>query len=315
MSRVAVVGAGIAGCACAGVLDEAGHDVVVYDKSRGVGGRMASRRAERLLRFDYGAPCLTLSGAEREVAEHLEERGVIARWPGAFGRWDGAGWSPVDHDERWVGMPGMSAVARELLGGAALRTGRRVEAVDEDGRVALTSGEVDRFDRVVVALPAPQAVLVLPHGSLREALAEVEVEPCWALRIEPGAEPTPLTDGDPCGVHLDGPVAWLSREHTKPGRVSGPAWVVHATAAWSEAHLEDEPETVGHALVDSLQRQLGWEGPRRVEAHRWRHARVRRPVGRSHGTAGRLGSCGDGWLGGDVGDALRSGLALGRALS
>ena len=53
--RIGIVGAGICGLAAAAELAAAGREVAVFDKSRGIGGRLATRRVDAMS-FDHGAP-------------------------------------------------------------------------------------------------------------------------------------------------------------------------------------------------------------------------------------------------------------------
>ena len=60
MKRIAIIGAGLAGLTCGKALQQAGHDVVIFEKSRGIGGRLATRRAEPFY-FDHGVAAFTAS--------------------------------------------------------------------------------------------------------------------------------------------------------------------------------------------------------------------------------------------------------------
>ena len=54
MTDIAVIGAGIAGLVCAQQLSQAGYSVVVVEKSRGLGGRLATRRLHGILVRSWG---------------------------------------------------------------------------------------------------------------------------------------------------------------------------------------------------------------------------------------------------------------------
>jgi renalase len=104
--RFAVIGAGVAGLACARRLADAGLAVTVFDKGRAVGGRLATRR-EELAAWDHGAQYFTVRdpGFERLV-EQARTAGQVERWRP---RWPGG-----EQEERdlWVGVPGISALPR-----------------------------------------------------------------------------------------------------------------------------------------------------------------------------------------------------------
>lgn len=107
---ITIIGAGMAGLACARRLARAGHTPLVLDKGRGIGGRMATRRAtlaEGEVSFDHGAQYLTARAPD--FAADLHNLGAAcARWD------DGAGSS------RFVGIPGMSGLPRAMARGLAV---------------------------------------------------------------------------------------------------------------------------------------------------------------------------------------------------
>ena len=76
----AVIGAGIAGLSCARALAASGVHVTVFDKSRGSGGRMSTRRGEGWA-CDHGAQYFTARDPlfQAELAR-WQAAGVAARW-------------------------------------------------------------------------------------------------------------------------------------------------------------------------------------------------------------------------------------------
>lgn len=151
--RIAIVGAGIAGLACARALLEVGLDPVIFDKSRGVGGRLATRRTDTGLQFDHGAPHLTATDAAfAALLEQAEAEGAVSRW------------RPPPHTAEntgpgYVGLPGMSGFARHLGRDLDIRTGVSVSAVAPDGSGWLvTAGDQSMYcDRVILTLPLRSA--------------------------------------------------------------------------------------------------------------------------------------------------------------
>ena len=270
--RTAVLGAGLAGLTCARALAEAGREAVVYDKSRGLGGRLAQRRAEgpagEALRFDHGAQYLTAKTPEFwELSEALEAAGAAARW-------SPEGFAPKD---RWVGLPGMSGLVRPLAEGRDVRSGKEAVAIDllSDGwHIGFAAGDLaGPYQALAMAVPAPQAARLLPAAA--EALSAVEMEPCWTLMVAFEDQPGEI----PEAAAGEGPLAWIARNAAKPGRPEAEAWVVQASPDWSRENLELDKDQA----CDALLRLLGETGVApRVDwaaAHRWRYARAATPLG------------------------------------
>ncbi|HEX4915248.1 MAG TPA: FAD-dependent oxidoreductase, partial [Vicinamibacterales bacterium] len=163
-ARVAIVGAGIAGLAAARALKDRGHAVVVHERSSMPGGRAGTRRITAVempraltgasLAFDHGAQYFTVRDDRfSAIAAEWERDRVIAKWPGRIVSFDGEGWEDVDDDTtRYVGTPGMAAIATALAEGIEILHGTRVESLD-DLRT--------NFEHVIVAIPAPQAAALV----------------------------------------------------------------------------------------------------------------------------------------------------------
>ena len=300
--RVAVLGAGLSGAAAARDLTRAGFDVVVLDKSRGVGGRMATRRVtDRDLAFDHGAQFMRARGPAfaAQIAD-WQARGVVAPWGG--------------HD-RFVGTPAMTAPARDLLAGLDVRTGMTVTAIARgaDGwRVTAQEGTVSEiFAAIAIAFPSIQTSRLLEASGL--ALPGVETAiyaPCWSLMLAlNGPAPFPETDLR----YPDGPIAAVVRDESRPGRPTGTRFLIHAGPDWSRRHLEGTREAVTELLLAELVSLLGHPiVPAYASVHRWRYALVETPLGRDclYDPALGLGSCGDWCLGPRIEAAFDSGTAL-----
>ncbi len=124
---IAIIGAGAAGLACAAALTDAGRAVRIFDKGRRPGGRIATRRIGDVA-FNHGAQFATARD-EGFVAllRTFERDGVVAGWPAAT---DGK-------DVRWVGVPGMSAMAQAMAGSLPVETLTQVAFIRPDRSVRI----------------------------------------------------------------------------------------------------------------------------------------------------------------------------------
>ena len=338
MARVAVVGAGISGLACARILQDRGHNVFVFDKGRGPGGRTSTRR-EGEWRFDHGAQFFRVRDERfaRAAAEWLE-RGVIALWKPNLARITGGRAAPEPHrGDMFLPQPSMSALAQHLAGGLCVATanevatispiGQRWALLDAAGRTLSPIGE--EFDALVLTTPPVQTAKLLATSGVtafEDQLKAAVIAPCWAAMI--------VTDGLDLApfdaAHVDGgPLAWIACESRKPLRTSMPdgrlAWVVHATPAWSREHLEKHQVAIAPKLAEAFADALVTAGVARtniscssVTAHRWRYALVERPaaVECCWSNEHRLALAGDWCLGGRIEAAYLSGCAAaGRILA
>lgn len=324
--RVAVVGAGISGLMCARTLKDHGISVEVFEKSRGTGGRMATRRLEDGLQFDHGAQYFTVRDSRlAKYAESWLEQGFVRPWLGRIVTLDSHAW----HDEtapplRLVPQPGMSRLGQHLSADLTLhrrQTVRKVEQVGER-KYELACDDGERwgpFDVVLLSCPVQQTERLLPTAcNWAEELANVRMLPCWTALI---AWTTPWRVPFDAAFVKTGPIRWLARDSSKPGRPDQhDCWVVQADASWSERHLEEEPDTIARRLLAATGALLPSIPPPEqlfVHAHRWRFARPEAGLGRDSlwDPDLQLGACGDWCLGGRVEAAALSGMALaGRVL-
>lgn len=302
-------------------MTAAGAAVRLYDKGRGAGGRLATRRVAGL-QFDHGAQYLTARGPGFAAA--LAEAGA-APWGEATG----------GQPTRWVGTPGMSALPRALAAGLDLRGGRHVGAIAgrpgawvvhhwdatlvRPGRpLPDAAPEQDGpFDAVLVTLPPAQAAPLVagPAPGLPPRLAPVRIAPCWTVLAAFGAA-LPLPDSL---RPAEGPIGWAARDSSKPGRDAGrECWVIQAAPGWSRTHLEAEAAAIPPALLAALAglAGAGLPVPSYAAAHRWRYSLVEVPLGEPclWDPAARIGLAGDWCLGGRAEAAFDSGTALAGAL-
>jgi predicted NAD/FAD-dependent oxidoreductase len=293
VSRIAIVGAGMAGLSAARALRARGHQVTLFDKGRAPGGRLATRRTPEGLCFDHGAQYIRAEGAGFRDA--LVAAGARA-WP------DG---------QRLVGVPGMSALPRALAEGLDVRCGITVASVERAAGVWRVEGE-GGFDALVLTVPAAQAAVLAPDFA--GPLARIRYAPCWTAMAAFEA-PQRLPDT----LRPDGhAIGWAARDSSKPGREPGERWVIQGGPAFSRAHLEEAPEQALARLLAAFADLAGGPlpAPTFAAAHRWRYSLLEEPLGEPclWAPGRRLGYASDGCLGGRVEAAWDSGAALAEAL-
>jgi hypothetical protein len=305
----------------------------VFDKARGPGGRLATRRVEWLDRqghaattqLDHGALGFTACNpAFQAFADPAQRAGWLAEWrprlaPGSLPLEGGA--------TLYVPAPDMPALCRHLLDGVPVSLSFAVDGLQHGPLGWQVQGggvrHASAFDAVVLALPPAQAAPLLnPHRLdwARHASTAL-MQPCWTL-MGVADDPEPALAWD-LARPPSGPLAWVLRNDARPGRAAVPGlahWVAHARTGWSRRHLEQPASWVQQqmqaALAECLGRPVDWQ---HCMVHRWRYA-----LPQAHGAAPAarcwwdaahgLGVCGD-FLGGcGVEGAWLSAQALSAAL-
>lgn len=260
-----IIGGGMAGLSAATALATTGKRIIVLDKGRGPGGRMAARRVEisgKQVSFDHGAQYFTARDpAFRETVAAWEAAGVAARWPAAG-------------DDAWVGTPGMNACVKHMAASLDVRWNMRAERLCRDGAFwRVEAGEeVFLASTVLVAVPAEQAAVLLAEVApdFAPRAAAVASAPCWAVMVA-FAAPLPLADTFRSDT---GPVSWAARNSAKPGRGGAETWVIHASPARSRELIDLPKDEVVRILLADFFAATGQApaAPVHCDAHRWLYA-------------------------------------------
>jgi renalase len=326
-TNFAIIGAGMAGLACARQLHAAGHGVTVFDKGRGPGGRMSTRRVTTSLgevSFDHGAQYFT--ARDPDFLAHVQamiKAGAVDRWQGTLVSLlpDGTN-HPLASEPLYVGTPGMNGIVREMSKGLDVRWGVQVAgiaALDNGWSLQDANGNVlEEVHHVICAVPAEQVAPLLQDcaSELANQAKAIGSQPCWAAMF---VTERPFATPFDAIRFKDHPILdFYAANHSKPARGEVCAYVVHATAQWSQTHLEDSPEAIAQALLTAV-RDYSDNQPECLfaTAHRWRYAKVTV----SHGPVyaydkdARIGLCGDYLCGPRIESAWLSGHGLAKALA
>jgi renalase len=306
---VVVVGAGVAGIACAVELTAAGVPVRVLDRGRAVGGRMASRRIKGRP-VDLGAAYFTVRDPEfAEVVARWRTAGLARPWTSELVVLDGDGRGRSAGPVRWAAPGGLRTLVSEMASGLDIELDHPVSHV---GPGPVVDGEP--ADVVVLAMPDPQALrLVDPSSEAAAELAGREWRPAIAVAAGWESRQWPAL---PAAFVNDNPVLSLVADDGDRRGDGAPVLVLHSTAEVARSH-DAAPGGAVPAMLDMLRRLLdvGVE-PVWTHTRRWRFAS---PAGKrdrdfhlgDDGTA----LAGDGWGVSKVETAWRSGTMLGREIA
>ncbi len=317
--RVAIVGAGLSGLMAGRALRDAGHEVVLFDKGRSPGGRLATRRIGEA-RLDHGAQFFTVR--TDDFARHVDEwqrDGLVYEWCRGFDT-DGDGYP------RYAARGGMNALAKHLAVGLDVRCNALVFSLHHEpapagaaGRgtwqVRLDDASVHEADALVVTCPIPQtfSLLMTAEVAMPEALWRTDYDRTLSLLAVCDG---PMAVPEPGGVQGAEGFTFIA-DNQRKGVSALPAITVHADAAWSLEQW-DQPADDVHRLL--LERAAPWIGSANVvtsQLKRWRFATPQRiwsePTWTSDAAPG-LALAGDAFAGPRMEGAALSGLAAAAAL-
>jgi renalase len=276
-----IIGAGMAGLTAARVLQLRGWNVAVFDKGRGVGGRLATRWSEdetgHRAFYDHGAQFFTVRDAafQTQVDDWLA-RGLVKEWARGFA--DASGQPQHDGHPRYCAVNGMNSLARDLARDLAVTTNAQVASVkpqDNGWRVTMASGASCTAAALLLTPPVEQSLTLLDAGAvrladeIRVALERISYDPCFALLVELEA---PSRLPEPGALQSRGePIAWIGDNHRKG--ISPDAFTVtlHSGPEFTREHWDAPHELVAQKLLHTANDWL--RAPvKRWQVHRWRYS-------------------------------------------
>jgi renalase len=325
--KIAVIGAGLAGLMCAKHLQERGFEVIVVDKSRGVGGRMATRRLHET-RVDFGLPFWEVQGA---LSAALTREGLANQrlhpWGDRIEQWGrDRRWQTFPLTQRYVSAEGINAIAKDLA--ANLTVQRQFRAlklsVDSTQHIWRIESETEFIEApaVVLAIPAPQAAALLTTSALDcpPQLHSVTFHPC--ITVMAGYDRDfAAVDWQAVKLEGDHDLAWIIRDSSKYPQPPQPTFIFPSTPSFAQNHLDTaDLQPIGAQLLTQASQHLHLEfnAPEWMQIHRWRYARTKQALNQPYLLAPTplpLICCGDWCLGDSIEAALESAIATARAFS
>ena len=283
MKSVAIIGAGISGLTLARELYQKAK-VVVFEKARGVGGRMSTRYAEPFS-FDSGAQCFTArTQAFNNFLKPYFEKGIISEWAGRvinleLGK---AETERLWREKHLVASPNMNSLCKDLAQDIDIKTsceiaplpkirGKAWSLVDKNGN------DLGDFDWVISTAPPVQTSRLFSlHLPMDSALNSVNMEPCYSLMI--GFD-MPWDREWIAAKVRNNPIKWISVNSTKPGRNHDvTSLVAHSRSKWAVKHIDDDLSTVRSLMLEQFTKVTGidFKNSKYIEMHRWLYAIIDR---------------------------------------
>ena len=310
--RVTIVGAGLSGLVAGQTFLAAGHDVVIFDKGRGVGGRLATRRIGDGV-FDHGAQFFTVRDADfQSIVDDWLASGVVREWCRGFG-------PDQDGFPRYVGNKGMTDIAKHLARNLDIRTSSLVFSVlaRESGgwTTTLDTGESVDSDCILLTAPIAQSFGFAFIGGIElpEDLRSIDYDRTLALLAVLDHEPAIPQPG---AVQNPDEVFSFIGDNLAKGISPVHAVTFHANPTWSLEHWDTPHEVAEQLLRKAAQPYLGEAQIVEANFKRWRFATPQRNWPDRHwiDSGGTMALAGDAFAGPRIEGAALSGLSAARAL-
>lgn len=302
--KLLVIGGGLTGCVTAYLLDQqSSYNVFMWDKARGLGGRMSTRRyTEGKSQVDLGAQYITATpeyyASHGTFYESLQEAGVLVP---LNARIDGMREAPPG-TQNFVAPGGMSTIVKHFFNSskATIAKSRRVVQMDEkDGLVTVISedGHQETFDKVVITIPVPQLldlkgnVVANLLATMRTNLEQVQYSARYAMALFYPAD-TALNIPWACKYIKDSDVVYISLDQNKrSAQGEGLAVMVHTTVPFGLAHIDKDKKDIMPLIMPQISREIpDLPEPDHIHIQKWRYSQVHKAYPGAPGAIALTGS-------------------------
>jgi predicted NAD/FAD-dependent oxidoreductase len=283
MKKIAIVGAGLSALVLANELKDYAN-VIVFEKSRGVGGRLATRYFEDY-EFDHGTPFFYAKNKDFINFVHkLENKAIVKRWDAKFVEFDG---NKIIQSRRWnnsfphyVGVPKMNSIAKYLALDLEVKFNTQITKVikqydkwqlfDKQGNI------YDDFDWLIMAIPVAQAKEILDLYSKNiKSLNDFKMSGCYSLMLGFKDPPALLFEA---ALVKNANISWIGINSAKPERSNNFSMVVLSTNKWAEDNIEQEKQIATEQLIKeaSFILNIDLNQADHIDLHKWRYANAPR---------------------------------------
>lgn len=321
--NIAIIGAGISGLVLANNLKKIAN-VKIFEKARGVAGRMASRYNEQFS-FDFGAQFFTVKTLEfREFLQPFIEQKIVENWQANFVEIDGNKITfqrPWDENNlHYVASPKMNSLAKHLALDLAqdidIALQTKVNKISKDQNILQIFDDKENllgnFDYVLLAIPVHQALELIPDNfKFIDDLKAKEMIGCYAVMLGLQTKPDIAWD---CAYVKNSKLSWIAFENSKPSRNSNCSLTILSRNLWAKNNLERDLQDVKNELIAEFEFATNAKLTEIIHSdiHKWRYANIGKQNSLSSyfDQQNQIGLCGDWCVQGRIESAFLSGIAL-----
>lgn len=295
--KIGIIGAGISGLIAGKKLAEAGHDVTIIEKSRALGGKLASYKKEEVF-FDYGVSSVISSEPVFEsFINLLKQKGILKEWARDFALFDGTQLHEVNPNRPpnsyYVSEEGISAIAHYLSRWVDVKSKEKAGGLTHIGTdrtkkrswmINLTDISVFECDAVILATPAPEAYGILqtaqdetPARRIIRHIDEVQYDPCFSLMALYKKEYMPSWEGIECEDHT---LKWIGNESSKLNTSAAhTAVLIRSSASFARRYAAGPDEVTQRLLERASEISDSWLiHPDWTQLHFWKYFDAVNPI-------------------------------------
>lgn len=271
--RIAIIGAGISGIVLANNLKEIA-EIKIFEKSRGLGGRMSSRYHEQFT-FDHGAQCFTARGREfQNFLYPLILSKDVGIWQGKAINIEGEKITKrVWFETHLVASPNMNSLCKKMSQDLDIECSVEVLEIKKENILwnlkSKNGDDLGYFDLVISTAPPAQTKKLF--GNFFN-VKEIAMQPCFSMML--GFSEKWKKDWIFAKVK-NNPIKLIAVNSSKPGRNSEvTSLVIQTKKSWSVKNVDLDLEEVKKILLEnfSLLTGINYSEASYISLHRWLYA-------------------------------------------
>ena len=307
MTDCAIIGSGISGTFAALYFKRFGiSNISIFDKSRGVGGRLATRRIENG-KFDHVAQYLNIEEI-RHVPEivSLIKNKIIFKW----GEMD-----------RYVAEEGMTNISKFLLSDLDVKKEHkllRINNLDDKIELVFENGETFYSKSIIFSCPIPQTIEIFENSKIEvkessfNKLKKIEYNPCIVILIE-GKTRADSLEEDFGQNFSSGNISWIADNNKKRISERNNFFTVQCSSDFSQLNIDKNYDEIA-SLIDKDLRNIFTDEYKILSNHKWRYSTpktfYKNELSIDVGKNIFIGICGDAFTNGKFDGAVKSGINI-----
>ena len=307
-NSIAIIGAGLSGLILANFLAKK-HEVKIFEKARGVGGRMASRTKENL-NFDFGCQFFLAKTLEfNNFLQPFIDNKILLPWNAKFAEIDNyqitleREWNEDSH--HFVASNKINQFPKELAKNLDITLQTKITKIQKINRKWHLFDDkdllIEKFDWVFITCPNQQTVDLITNAKKNcdffENLHQHKMLGCFALML---AFDQSLNLKFDVSLVKNSIISWISHEDSKPNKTKNNAYTILSQNNWAEKNIEQNPDIVSQELIAEFSKIINQKLPNILhqDLHKWRYANIKKQNNLNHSyidKKNKIGVCGD-WL-------------------
>ncbi len=311
--KIAIIGTGLAGVTAAKYLENE-YKITLFEKARGIGGRMSARRSDPY-QFDHGAQYFTArTEAFKSFLKPTIDDGLIKDWQAKVVTIE-KGKKPYKREwfePHYVVTPRMNSLCKHLAEGHEVELNKEIYKTSyTEGLWYITDTQEQSYgpyNWLILAIPSNQASRLLP-ANFNEIDEVTTTKMLGSFTLMLGFKTMPKLNWD-IAFPKNSIIKIISKNSTKPDRQTAPSIVIQSTNQWAENHIEHEMEELSEQLLTEFVELSGIDKQQitHQKIHRWRYATVHDKSEKLYiiDNKIKLGVCGDWLINGNVESAFLS---------